>query len=143
MKTNLPIGTWIKTRYRGDWEYGRVVVEGIEMGRPPNGTEVQRCVWKGDVLEPRGTPQRCKLPPPPPPNPLVEERMKWTMDQLLAEKNKVDSEMKRIIEKALEAQARGDMVTYMKHMESLEPLTQIEQANSIAAITLALLTLTE
>lgn len=142
MKTTLPPGTWVKTRYQGNWEYGKVSAdgEGLIGGWPPKDAMIQPCVWKkGDSLEPRGKPQRYTGPQPPPPNPLVEQRLQWTMDQLVAEKEKVDADMKDIIGKALEAQQRGDMVTYMKHMEALKPLAEIEQANSCAAITQTLM----
>lgn len=61
MTTDLPEGTWIRTRYHNDWEYGRVCTKGMsyEIGVvPPEGALVQTCVWKpGDRLEPRGKPK--------------------------------------------------------------------------------------
>lgn len=65
--TTLPVGTWIRTRYHGEWEYSRIVAldggYGMQLGPDPApGTLVQTCVWKGtdaagnDILEPRGKP---------------------------------------------------------------------------------------
>ncbi len=59
MQYELPEGTWISYRYRGDVEYAKLcVIDGkqcMEIGLPPEvGETVHRCVWKkGDKLESR------------------------------------------------------------------------------------------
>lgn len=61
MKTVVPVGTWVRYRYRGTMEYAQVtMVDGekcIKLGpfTPPNGTKVQPCIWKGNYeMIPKG-----------------------------------------------------------------------------------------
>jgi hypothetical protein len=59
----LKPGDYVRTRYKGNWEYAilkeplgtMTYRELIEESSIPKGAKVTQCVWKGEQLQPRGS----------------------------------------------------------------------------------------
>lgn len=53
MTTDLPIGSIVRYKYKGDWEYAEVQEAGVRLisvWSVTEGTPLHDCVWKGDTL---------------------------------------------------------------------------------------------
>lgn len=98
MNTDLPLGTLVRYRYHGEWEYAEVVECNAEKllrlsDAPPTGTMVHTCVWKGDRLESRRVSSIRVAPAPQAPPSLpteaevdmmaaqVKRRLGWDWDE--------------------------------------------------------------